>query len=168
MTCQATTHDGEPCSRDTAGRAAYCWQHAPDDESDTPTHAGDVRRERIIASLSDGCTYKEAAEAAGIARQTLWEWRQEDGGFARRCRRARAEAAEEMLSMLMKRAREGDTSAAQWWLSRVAGIDRVEPDHADLEPYVEAVRSGLHAELTDERAHEVMQTIYDNLADVGH
>jgi hypothetical protein len=83
------------------GRPAFSW---------TP----DLER-RLLAALSAGSSYKDAAEYAGLSYQTLLRKQQTDSAFSDRLGRARASFKIKSLAFIAKAA-ETDWRAAAFWL----------------------------------------------------
>ena len=67
----------------------------------------DRAREKFIAVLSESCNVSEAARAAGIGRQTAYEWRAADPSFAAEWEEAEQYAADRLEREAWRRAVEG-------------------------------------------------------------
>jgi hypothetical protein len=71
------------------------------------TRRTDRAREIFIATLSEFCNVSEAARAAGIARSTAYEWREDDAEFAALWDEAEQHAADKLEREAWRRAVEG-------------------------------------------------------------
>jgi hypothetical protein len=67
----------------------------------------DRARENFIATLAQFCNVSEAARAAGIARSTAYEWREDDAEFAALWDEAEQAAADKLEREAWRRAVEG-------------------------------------------------------------
>jgi hypothetical protein len=76
-----------------------------EETSKTKGRAGDVARLIAVGALSEGASVQEAADRAGVSRQTLWEWRTKDPDFQRLEREALEEVAATVVAMSVFRAR---------------------------------------------------------------
>jgi transcriptional regulator with XRE-family HTH domain len=65
---------------------------------------GDVARLVAVGALAEGLSVQEAADRAGITRQTLWEWRTKDPDFQRLEQEALEEVARTVVAMGVFRA----------------------------------------------------------------
>jgi hypothetical protein len=74
------------------------------------------RRAAILKALRSGRGYATSAEAVGITRETLRQWRHEDPAFAAECEHALDRAIEIMEHAVYQRGLQGDTLAAFGWL----------------------------------------------------
>jgi hypothetical protein len=63
----------------------------------------DWRRKVIIAKLSEGLTYGEAAAVAGIHRQSFWRWMNDSEEFAQEVAQARLQGQAERTYRLWLR-----------------------------------------------------------------
>ncbi len=66
-----------------------------------------TRKKRFLAALAAGHSVKTAADAAGIARQTVYRWRQEDEDFARAWDDAVEDGTDLLEDEALRRALEG-------------------------------------------------------------
>lgn len=86
------------------------------------------RQEIIVAAIEKGCTFKLAAQAAGIDERTLYRWLEkgEDGAaplysqFRQAIKRAEGQQAERLLALIERHAIT-DWKAAAWMLERRHG-----------------------------------------------
>ena len=79
-----------------------------------------VVRAKVIEYLKKGATYKNAAQAALISPQTLYNWRQEEG-FNEQCEEARASVTITVTEALLNSCRDGNSSSIQFYLQRMGG-----------------------------------------------
>lgn len=84
-----------------------------------PTKRTDATRATILRALRHGATYKRAAEAAGIHRDTLHEWMRNDADFSDDVKKAHGQMMQTALASIEKAAKEGTWQAAAWWLERM-------------------------------------------------
>ena len=83
-------------------------------------------RQKIICdTLRCGSTYRDAAQSAGITRETLYHWlKKADNGderytaFATAVREAESACANIHCERIMRESEDGDWKAAAWWLER--------------------------------------------------
>lgn len=78
----------------------------------------DATTDAILASLRAGATRVAAAEAAGVHRNTLRRWLDEDDALRCAVEKAEAECEEEAVSVVKTAWRNGTWQAAAWWLER--------------------------------------------------
>lgn len=67
----------------------------------------DRARDTFLAMLAETCNVSEAARAAGIGRQTAYDWRDDDQTFAAAWANAEQEAADKLEREAWRRAVEG-------------------------------------------------------------
>jgi len=72
----------------------------------------------VIAALKAGATRTTAAGAAGIHRDTFYQWRKENPTFSYAVTRAEAQAEINCVESLFQASERGDWRAAVAWLSR--------------------------------------------------
>jgi len=75
-------------------------------------------RKIVLQAFRDGANQKLAAQLAGVARQTVANWRKDDILYNAECERAEAEFAGENLGRLVVAAREGDTGLSKWFVEK--------------------------------------------------
>ena len=121
---------------------------------------------RITELIATGCTYAEAAAAAGIHRDTFRVWRR-DPAFSVIIKKAEAEACARMVATVTKAA-EKTWQAAAWWLerkypARYAKRDPSSPQDGKLrQKFVieyEAVEAG---KWHPDTAHELVELLAHN------
>lgn len=83
-----------------------------------PTKRTDATRATILKALRLGATYRLAAEAAGIHRDTLNQWMHDDPDFYDDVKKAEATMATNALRRIEQAAKEGTWQAAAWTLER--------------------------------------------------
>lgn len=83
-----------------------------------PTKKRDATKEAILAALRAGNTRTASAGAAGVHRDTLRLWTQDDPAFLAAVEKAEAEAEKKMLGVIETAAYGGTWQAAAWWLER--------------------------------------------------
>lgn len=130
--CRGTTAKGDPCRNRAAAGSAYCSAHGGGKRPPgRPTKLTRDLITTIVDEVANGAYYAQAAEAAGIHRDTLGAWRttgEEDldagrdtlfAALVSELTRATAEA-----ELLMVRTIRGhaplDWRAAAWYLERRA------------------------------------------------
>lgn len=94
---------------------------------------------RALQALLHGQTVREAAEAAGVTRQTVHRWKREDTGFQKALNRLRLRTQERVQDRLMRAAEfaaetvasaaeGGDVQAATKLLKGMGMLDGTPPD----------------------------------------
>lgn len=83
-----------------------------------PTKRTDATRATILRALKLGATYRLAAEAAGIHRDTLNQWMHDDPDFSDDVKKAEATMATNALRKIEQAANDGSWQAAAWKLER--------------------------------------------------
>lgn len=83
-----------------------------------PSKKRDAVKEAILAALRAGNTRTAAAAAAGVHRDTLRVWVQDDPAFSVSVEKAEAEAEKRFLRVVEDAAVAGTWQAAAWWLER--------------------------------------------------
>lgn len=76
----------------------------------------DTRKKRFIATLCAQGTVSNAAQAAGVSRQTAYRWRHEDDEFAFLWEEASETAVDAVESVLYQKALNGDIVAIIFYL----------------------------------------------------
>lgn len=71
------------------------------------TVRSDKNRETFLQALAETCNVSEACRRASIGRQTAYEWRADDEGFATSWREAEQEAADRLEREAWRRGVEG-------------------------------------------------------------
>lgn len=124
-TCNATTVAGDQCDN-PAGDNGACWipSHNPDagDDVDNPhgrpskieTHRDDILEAARLGATKEGC-----ARAAGVDKQTLYNWLDEYPDFFDAFKRARSEGER-------RRLRDADDSGSRFVLERSFGYTKTE------------------------------------------
>ena len=82
-------------------------RNARNAEKPEEAEAFDAPRMRALEALRDGAAVAEAAEAAGVRRNTLWRWRQADEAFALAYHDAEEHGTDTLEKVARKRAVEG-------------------------------------------------------------
>jgi hypothetical protein len=89
----------------------------------------------IFTTLESGCSFRDAAEANGIAYATMKERQRTDSDFSARLARARMKFKVATLGMLADAIRSGNVTAGHWYLERAYpeewGRKRLEVTGAD-------------------------------------
>lgn len=169
MPCGAETQDGGECSRPegwgTDADEGPCRSHRSGTSGTTARDGPpDLARQRVLKELEQGATYKQAAAAAGIHRDTLLRWRREDPDFADQCERRRHQVDREVITTIVDAARSGDVSAAIWWAEHI-----VQPgqglDLDEVRPLVDAIRDVAYQMLDEETAGELIERVGDEVVD---
>ena len=73
----------------------------------------------ICRLVARGLNYHQAADAAGIHRDTLNDWENTKSEFSDALKRAKAEGISRRLERIERAARNGHWQADAWWLERV-------------------------------------------------
>ena len=99
----------------------------------------DNRKKRFIEALTVHGTVYHAAKAAGVSRQTVYRWREEDPEFADRWDEAIENAVDEVESTIYQQAVGGNTLAAIFYLKahRPMYRDRLNIDIEQLRGEIE-------------------------------
>lgn len=78
---------------------------------------------KIIKSISQGSTFDQAAEYAGISRTTFYEWKATKPDFADAVKKAEEErddyGRELAISTIFQAMKNGVWQSGAWWLERV-------------------------------------------------
>lgn len=72
----------------------------------------------ICDMIGRGLNYCQAADAAGIHRDTLHEWERQKSAFSDALKRAKASGVDRRLKRIEKAAAKGAWQADAWWLER--------------------------------------------------
>jgi hypothetical protein len=72
----------------------------------------------ICQMISRGLNYCQAADAAGIHRDTLHEWERQKPAFSDALKRAKASGVDRRLKRIERAAAKGAWQADAWWLER--------------------------------------------------
>jgi len=83
-----------------------------------PSKRKDAGKEAALVSLRAGNTRTAAAGVAGVTRQTLYRWLDEDATFRDAVEKAEGNAESRMLRVIEDAAISGTWQAAAWWLER--------------------------------------------------
>jgi hypothetical protein len=99
----------------------------------------DTRKKRFIDALTEQGTVYHAAQAAGVSRQTVYRWREEDPAFADLWEEAIENAVDEVESTIYHQAVGGNTLAAIFYLKAHRPIyrDRLNIDIEQLRGEIE-------------------------------
>lgn len=99
----------------------------------------DSRKKRFIEALTLNGTVFHAAQAAGVSRQTVYRWRQENPEFADLWEEAIENAVDEVESTIYQQAVGGNTLAAIFYLKAHRPIyrDRLNIDIEQLRGEIE-------------------------------
>ena len=127
-----------------------------------PTKRTDATRTTILKALRHGATYKRAAEAAGIHRDTLHEWMRNDPDFSEMVDAAVAESALFHLRNIKEHATD-DWRASAWMMEHrfphEYGRSVQELEHrGGLSINFNLSKRLLNAEEQKERASEAQET----------
>lgn len=133
MRCQAETRDGSQCERE-ATEGEYCWEHQPDARQALQ----EKKNTFIEAFMTKAMTVEEAAAEANVSRQTIYEWRESDLGFAERFERAQKRQddlrGKALADSAFQQCLSGEASAALmiYCLKRWGGMKWKRADRKDL------------------------------------
>ena len=99
----------------------------------------DTRKKRFIAALTVQGTVSHAAQAAGVSRNTVYRWRDDDPEFAILWDEAHEQAVDSVESVLFQKALSGDTICMIFYLKAHRPIyrDRVNIDIQQLKGEIE-------------------------------
>ena len=99
----------------------------------------DSRKKRFIEALTLNGTVYHAAKAAGVSRQTVYRWREEDAEFAGLWEEAIENAVDEVENTIYQQAVGGNTLAAIFYLKAHRPIyrDRLNIDIEQLRGEIE-------------------------------
>ena len=99
----------------------------------------DTQKKRFIETLAEQGTVSCAAKAAGVSRNTVYRWRQDDREFAAQWDEAMETAIDAVESALYQKARGGDTIPMIFYLKahRLKYRDRLTLDVPQLQKEVE-------------------------------
>lgn len=106
----------------------------------------DRQKKRFIAALTTHGTVRHAAQAAGVSRNTVYRWRQEDFEFAEAWYEAHENAVDVVENVIYQQAVGGNTLAAFFYLKahRPKYRDRLSIDieqvQSDIDEMMERVR----------------------------
>ena len=107
----------------------------------------DTRKKRFIAALTVQGTVSHAAQAAGVSRNTVYRWRDEDPEFAILWDEAHEQAVDSVESVLFQKALSGDTICMIFYLKAHRPIyrDRLNIDINQLKSEIEERMAQLRA-----------------------
>ena len=107
----------------------------------------DTRKKRFIAALTTHGTVSHAAQAAGVSRNTVYRWRDEDPEFAILWDEAHEQAVDSVESVLFQKALSGDTICMIFYLKAHRPIyrDRLNIDIQQLKSEIEEKMAQLGA-----------------------
>lgn len=106
-------------------------------------------RGRFLRAFARTGSVSVACRMAGVARRSVYRWRDRDADFRRRWEAARARAGELIRDSVMERALQGEERPV-WRDGRIAGYERV-PDNRLLWQVAQA----LHADVYGPRAPDL-------------
>ena len=107
----------------------------------------DRQKKRFIDALTVEGTVYHAAQAAGVSRQTVYRWRDEDPEFADQWYEAIENAVDRVENVIYQRALGGDTIAAIFYLKaqRPKFRDRLNIDIEQVQSRIEETLDRLRA-----------------------
>lgn len=119
----------------------------------------DSQKRRFIDALTEQGTVYHAAQAAGVSRQTVYRWRDEDPEFADLWYEAIENAVDRVENTIYQRALAGDTIAAIFYLKAQRPIyrDRLNIDIEQVQCRIEEVLDRLRANPNLRAAKPVLQ-----------
>ena len=130
-----------------------------------PTVRTEKARETFLATLTAACNVTAACKAAGIGRQTAYQWREDDNAFAEAWRGALEEAVDGLEKEAWRRAVEGVDKPIVYQ-GVVTGTYREYSDRM-MEILLKAHRPEKYIERTrSENLHAVAITIQGPAADL--
>src|ERR1041384_1624108 len=99
----------------------------------------DTRKKKFIAALTTQGTVSHAAQAAGVSRNTVYRWRDEDPEFAILWDAAHEKAVDSVESVLFQKALSGDTICMIFYLKAHRPIyrDRLNIDIEQVKSEIE-------------------------------
>jgi len=99
----------------------------------------DTKKKRFIETLAVQGTVSHAAQAAGVSRNTVYRWRDEDPEFAILWDEAHEQAVDSVESVLFQKALSGDTICMIFYLKAHRPIyrDRLNIDIEQLKSEIE-------------------------------
>ena len=105
----------------------------------------DTRKKRFIAALTTHGTVFHAAQAAGVSRNTVYRWRDDDPEFAILWDEAHEQAVDSVESVLFQKALSGDTICMIFYLKAHRPIyrDRLNIDIEQLKSQIEEKMANL-------------------------
>src|SRR6185369_5221556 len=106
-----------------------------------------TKKKRFIAALTVQGTVSHAAQAAGVSRNTVYRWRDEDPEFAILWDEAHEQAVDSVESVLFQKALSGDTICMIFYLKAHRPIyrDRLNIDIQQLKSEIEEKMAKLRA-----------------------
>jgi hypothetical protein len=107
----------------------------------------DRPKKRFLAALTEQGTVYHAAQAAGVSRQTVYRWREEDSEFAELWYEAIENAVDRVENTIYQRAVDGDTIAGIFYLKAHRPIyrDRLNIDIEQVQSRIEEAIERLRA-----------------------
>lgn len=121
-----------------------------------PSKYNDSRMSTIVTALRNGSTRTAAAEAAGVHRDTFYEWLGKNPDFSDAVTRAEA-ACEGEMAKALKTAAKDDWRAAEAWLKRrrkAEWSEKIEQEHSG-NLNVNAILNALPAEFREQVRSEL-------------
>jgi hypothetical protein len=105
----------------------------------------DTRKKTFIAALTTHGTVSHAAQAAGVSRNTVYRWHDEDPEFAILWDEAHEQAVDSVESVLFQKALSGDTICMIFYLKAHRPIyrDRLNVDIQQLKSDIEEKMASL-------------------------
>lgn len=93
-----TTRDGTPCQLPPSEPDGRCWNHTDEDPSigGRPSKFED-HREAVLEAAREPIKTRDVARTAGVGKSTLYDWLDAHPEFSDAFRRARSEAARELV-----------------------------------------------------------------------
>jgi hypothetical protein len=152
--CDATTTKGKPCRQRVVRGKTTCPAHTPEISVGRRTELTPEVHAAIVGAIAKGATITDAAEAAGIHRDSVSNWNRrgradfeagnletDHARFFRDSMRAKAEARQVALESV-RNAMATDWRAGAWYLERSAPADYGRADRLAVTAHVETTTDG--------------------------
>lgn len=122
--------NGEACELPACRSDGKCWHHTETGErlehDGGRPHLLEKHREEILEYARDGMSVKDCAGIAGVTKNTLYNWLEEDEDFFHAFTRARSAGAHSLREAVLYEDNGYDTSGARFLLERSHGYTKKE------------------------------------------
>jgi len=117
-TCGAPTGDGGVCQLPASRDDGHCHHHTETDALNVgrPSKFED-HRDDVLEAAREPIKTRDVARSVGIGKSTLYDWLDEHADFSDAFRRARSDAARELVHRMLEDP-DVDTSAIKFLLER--------------------------------------------------